>query len=112
MGCETVVGGEKGVVGPGGGKVGRPGNPGETTRLVEFNDLNAFEDALKHNDVACILAEPAMTNVGIILPDDGYWQHAQQLAKRSGSLLIPHETHTISAAPRGCTAALTPQPDL
>src|SRR6266852_3215103 len=51
-------------------------------------DLNALEDALKHSDVACILAEPAMTNVGIILPDDGYWKSARELARSHGSLFI------------------------
>ncbi|HEX7696738.1 MAG TPA: aminotransferase class III-fold pyridoxal phosphate-dependent enzyme, partial [Candidatus Acidoferrum sp.] len=61
---------ENGVVGPRRGNIGPPVNPAETTRVVEFNDLNALERALKHQDVACILAEPAMTNVGIILPDD------------------------------------------
>src|SRR5579859_7955785 len=90
--------------GRGAGTSGRRSIP-ETTRVVEFNDLNALEDALKHNDVACILAEPAMTNVGIILPDDGYWKQAQELAKRYGSLFIADETHTICAGPGGCTAA-------
>src|SRR5271154_2398528 len=73
---------EQGVVGPRRGNIGPPVNPSETTRVVEFNDLNALEEALRHNAVACILGEPAMTNVGIILPDDGYWRSAQQLAQR------------------------------
>jgi glutamate-1-semialdehyde 2,1-aminomutase len=103
---------ENGVVGPRRGNIGPPVNPAETTRVVEFNDLNALEDALKHNDVACILAEPAMTNVGIILPDDGYWERAQELAKRYGSLFIADETHTICAGPGGCTAAWKLEPDL
>ncbi|HET7107157.1 MAG TPA: aspartate aminotransferase family protein [Candidatus Acidoferrum sp.] len=103
---------ENGRVGPRRGNIGPPVNPAETTRVVEFNDLNALEDALKHNDVACILAEPAMTNVGIILPDDGYWNQAQELAKRYGSLFIADETHTICAGPGGCTAAWKLEPDL
>ncbi|HTA59548.1 MAG TPA: aspartate aminotransferase family protein [Candidatus Baltobacteraceae bacterium] len=103
---------ENGAVGPRRGNIGPPVNPAETTRVVEFNDLNALEDALKHNDVACILAEPAMTNVGIILPGDGYWRQAQQLAKRYGSLFIADETHTICAGPGGCTAAWRLEPDL
>jgi glutamate-1-semialdehyde 2,1-aminomutase len=103
---------ENGTVGPRRGNIGPPVNPAETTRVVEFNDLNALEDALKHNDVACILAEPAMTNVGIILPDEGYWQQAQQIAKRYGSLFIADETHTICAGPGGCTAAWKLEPDL
>src|SRR5580692_10983261 len=103
---------ENGAVAPRRGNIGPPVNPAETTRVVEFNDLNALEDALKHNDVACILAEPAMTNVGIILPDEGYWKQAQQLAKRYGSLFIADETHTICAGPGGCTAAWKLEPDL
>ena len=109
---ETFATVENGVVGPRRGNIGPPVNPAETTRIVEFNDLNALEDALKHNDVACILAEPAMTNVGIILPDKEYWKQAQQLAKRYGSLFIADETHTICAGPGGCTAEWKLEPDL
>ena len=71
---ESFAGLHDGVVGPRRGNLGPPVNPAETTRVVEFNDLNALEDALKQHDVACILAEPAMTNVGIILPEEGYWK--------------------------------------
>ena len=109
---ETFATVENGVVGPRRGNIGPPVDPAETTRVVEFNDLNALEDALKHSDVACILAEPAMTNVGIILPDDEYWKQAQQLAKRYGSLFIADETHTICAGPGGCTAEWKLEPDL
>ncbi len=101
---ETFATLHEGVVGPRRGNIGPPVNPVETTRMVEFNDLNALEDALKHHDVACILAEPAMTNVGIILPEQGYWPAARELARRYGSLLIADETHTICAGPGGCTA--------
>jgi len=76
-----------------------PVNPAETLESSNSNDLNALERALKHHDVACILAEPAMTNVGIILPDDGYWKSARELARRYDSLLIADETHTICAGP-------------
>lgn len=101
-----------GVVGPRRGNIGPPVNPAETTRVVEFNDLNALEEALRHHDVACILAEPAMTNVGIILPEEGYWSSARELARRSGALLIADETHTICAGPGGCTAEWKLDPDL
>ena len=103
---------ENGVVGPRRGNIGPPVNPAETTRVVEFNDLNVLEDALKHHDVACILAEPAMTNVGIILPEDGFWSAAQELARRYGSLLIADETHTVCAGPGGCTAEWKLDPDM
>jgi glutamate-1-semialdehyde 2,1-aminomutase len=101
-----------GTVGPRRGNIGPPVNPAETTRVVEFNDLAALEAALKHNDVACILAEPAMTNVGIILPDKGYWPAAQALARRYGSLFIADETHTVCAGPGGCTREWKLAPDM
>ena len=101
-----------GVVGPRRGNIGPPVNPAETTRVVEFNDLNALEDSLKHHDVACVLAEPAMTNVGIILPDEGFWPAARDLCRRYGTLLIADETHTICAGPGGCTAEWKLDPDM
>jgi glutamate-1-semialdehyde 2,1-aminomutase len=101
-----------GVVGPRRGNIGPPVNPAETTRVVEFNDLAALEQALQHHDVACVLAEPAMTNVGIILPDDGYWAAARELTRRYGTLLIADETHTICAGPGGCTREWKLDPDL
>jgi glutamate-1-semialdehyde 2,1-aminomutase len=100
------------VVGPRRGNIGPPVNPAETTRVVEFNDLNALEDALQHHDVACILAEPAMTNVGIILPDKDYWKHARELSRRYGAIFIADETHTICAGPGGCTAEWNLDPDM
>jgi glutamate-1-semialdehyde 2,1-aminomutase len=109
---ETFAGIHDGAVGPRRGNIGPPVNPAETTRVVEFNDLNALEEALKHHDVACLLAEPAMTNVGIILPDDGYWTQARALAKRYGALFIADETHTICAGPGGCTAEWKLDPDM
>jgi len=109
---ETFATVHDGAVGPRRGNIGPPVDPAETTRIVEFNDLNALEDALKHHDVACMLAEPAMTNVGIILPDADYWKHAQQLAKRYGALFIADETHSICAGPGGCTAEWKLEPDM
>ncbi|HYL85208.1 MAG TPA: aspartate aminotransferase family protein [Candidatus Angelobacter sp.] len=109
---ESIASLRDGVVGPRRGNIGPPVNPAETTRVVEFNDLNALEDSLKHHDVACVLAEPAMTNVGIILPDNGYWKSARELCRRYGSLLIADETHTICAGPGGCTAGWRLDPDM
>jgi len=109
---ETVVSYKAGVVGPRRGNLGPAVNPAETTRVVEFNDLEALEEALKHHDVACVLAEPAMTNVGIILPENGYWKAARELIRKYGSLLIADETHTICAGPGGCTKEWNLEPDL
>ena len=96
----------------------RPGNtgpqvdPSTTTRVVEINDLVATEAALAAGDVAAILIEPALTNIGIVLPDPGYHAALRTLATKYGVLLIADETHTISLGPGGATAAWSLQPDL
>ncbi|WP_317204065.1 aspartate aminotransferase family protein [Janthinobacterium sp.] len=71
------------------------------TVVVEFNDLAALEAALAGADVACVLAEPVMTNIGMVLPRPGYWAEAQRILRRHGTLLVIDETHTISSGPRG-----------
>lgn len=109
---ETFASLHDGEVGARRGNIGPPVDPATTTRVVEFNDLNALEEALRHHDVACILAEPAMTNVGIILPDDDYWKAARELARRYGVIFIADETHTICAGPGGCTAEWNLDPDM
>ena len=93
------------------GNIGAPVDLAETTRVVEFNDLQAIEKALAHDDVAAILMEPAMTNIGIVLPLDGYLVGVQELAKKYGAYLIIDETHTISVGPGGMTKALGLKPD-
>ena len=82
------------------------------TRVVEFNDLAALEQALADGEVACVLAEPAMTNVGMVLPEPGFWQDAHALMRRYGTLLAIDETHTISSGPRGYARAHGIEPDL
>lgn len=77
----------------------------EHTVVVEFNDLPALEAALKAGDVACVLAEPVMTNIGMVLPEDGFWSQAQALIRQHGSLLILDETHTFSSGPGGYARA-------
>jgi len=93
------------------GNIGAPVDLAETTRVVEFNDLVAMEKALAHGDVAAILMEPAMTNIGIVLPEDGYLVGVQELAKKYGAFQIIDETHTISVGPGGMTGALGLKPD-
>jgi glutamate-1-semialdehyde 2,1-aminomutase len=94
------------------GNVGPAVDPSVTTRAVEFNDLDALDRALANGDVACVLAEPAMTNMGIVLPDPGYHEALRELTRTHGTLLIIDETHTISAGPGGCTAEWGLEPDL
>ena len=93
------------------GNIGAPVALDQTTRVVEFNDIAGMEKALAHGDVAAILMEPAMTNVGIVLPQDGYLVAVQELAKKYGTILIIDETHTISVGPGGMTADLGLKPD-
>jgi glutamate-1-semialdehyde 2,1-aminomutase len=93
------------------GNIGAPVPLDVTTRVVEFNDLAAMESALKAGDVAAILMEPAMTNVGIVLPDEGYLAAVGELAKKYGVIWIIDETHTISVGPGGMTAQLALKPD-
>jgi len=93
------------------GNLGAPVALDQTTRVVEFNDLAGMEAALAKGDVAAILMEPAMTNVGIVLPEDGYLYAVEKLAKKYGALLIIDETHTISVGAGGMTADLGLKPD-
>jgi glutamate-1-semialdehyde 2,1-aminomutase len=100
------------------GAVGRPGNVGApvplglTTRVAEFNDLAGVEAQLAHGDVAVILTEPALTNIGIVLPEPGFLEGLRELATRYGALLLIDETHTFSAGWGGATRAWGLQPDL
>ncbi|MGV9245721.1 transaminase [Streptomyces sp. NPDC003710] len=106
------------VVGPDGRGTARPGNVGApcdvtlTSRVAEFNDLDQLEGELAHGDVAAVLMEPALTNIGIVLPEPGYLAGVRELTRRTGTLLINDETHTFSAGPGGCTAAWGLEPDL
>ena len=100
-----------GIARPRPGNIGPPLDPAVTTRVVEFNDLPALEKALVAGDVACVLAEPVMTNVGIVHPAPGYHQALRELTRRYGALLIIDETHTICAGPGGYTRAEGLDPD-
>jgi len=94
------------------GNVGAPVDPTTTTRVVEFNDAAALERELSHGDVACVLMEPALTNIGIVLPEPGFLDTVRRLTRDTGTLLINDETHTLSAGPGGATRAWSLQPDV
>lgn len=104
--------------GPAGTAVASPGNVGApvpldlTTRVAEFNDLGSVEEQLAHGDVAAVLAEPALTNIGIVLPEPGFHEGLRELASRYGALLMIDETHTFSAGPGGATRAWGLTPDI
>jgi glutamate-1-semialdehyde 2,1-aminomutase len=109
---ETIIGLDGGKVIPRQGSVGPPVDPAETTRVVEFNDLPALEAALGDGDVACVLAEPVMTNIGIIFPEPGYHEALREICRETGTLLIIDETHTICTGPGGYTAEYGLEPDV
>jgi glutamate-1-semialdehyde aminotransferase len=106
------------VVGPDGHATSRAGNVGPpvdvtvTSRVAEFNDVTGLERELEHGDVAAVLMEPALTNMGIVLPEPGYLDAVRSLTRAHGALLINDETHTLSVGPGGATGAWGLQPDV
>lgn len=82
------------------------------TRVVEFNDLPALQAALEAGDVACVITEPVLTNIGMVLPEPGFLDGVRTLTRRHGALLVIDETHTISCGPGGYTAAFGLEPDI
>ncbi|MCB0875981.1 MAG: aminotransferase class III-fold pyridoxal phosphate-dependent enzyme [Solirubrobacterales bacterium] len=101
----------EGKVEPRWGSVGPPVDPAVTTRVVEINDVAGLERELANEDVACVLIEPALTNIGIVLPDPGYHDEVRRLTREHGTLLIIDETHTLSCGPGGYTAVHGLEPD-
>lgn len=93
------------------GTIGAPVAPDATTKVVQFNDLDALEAALAPGDVACVLAEPALTNIGIVLPDPGFHEAMREICDRTGTLLVIDETHTLCAGPGGATREWGLRPD-
>jgi glutamate-1-semialdehyde aminotransferase len=93
------------------GNIGAPVNPDATTVVVPFNDLAALEKAFARGDIACALVEPAMTNIGIVLPEPGWHDALRELCTDHGAVLIIDETHTVCAGPGGMTLRDGLQPD-
>jgi glutamate-1-semialdehyde 2,1-aminomutase len=92
--------------------LGAPVDVALTTAVIPFNDAEALDRRLAEGDVACLLMEPALTNIGIVLPDEGYLQAVREITRRHGVLLVNDETHTLCAGPGGATAAWGLEPDL
>ncbi|MEE9229075.1 MAG: aspartate aminotransferase family protein [Acidobacteriota bacterium] len=109
---ETFVMLENGVARSRRMNLGPPVDPTVTTKVIEFNDIPALEKALEPGDVACVLAEPVMTNIGIVHPAPGYHEALREVARRTGTLLIIDETHTICAGPGGYTRDKGLEPDI
>jgi glutamate-1-semialdehyde 2,1-aminomutase len=94
------------------GNIGPQIDPTLTSKVIEWNDVEALEQALRDEDVAAVLAEPVMTNVGIVQPESGYHDALRSLTRKYGTLLIIDETHTISAGIGGYTKAHGLEPDI
>ncbi|MEI8241363.1 MAG: transaminase, partial [Actinomycetota bacterium] len=109
---ETLV-----IAGPNGKTMSRSGSIGPqvdpvlTSVVVPFNDLDAVEAALAVGDIACVIMEPALTNIGIVLPDPGFLEGVRALTREHDTLLVIDETHTICVGPGGATAAWGLEPD-
>jgi glutamate-1-semialdehyde 2,1-aminomutase len=93
------------------GLLGAPVDVAETTAVIPFNDADALDRRLAEGDVACLLMEPALTNIGIVLPDEGYLAAVREITRRHGVLLVNDETHTLCAGPGGATVAWGLDPD-
>jgi glutamate-1-semialdehyde 2,1-aminomutase len=104
--------GPDGSVVPVRGSVGPQVDVAETTRVVEFNDVDGLEAGLADGQVAAVLIEPALTNVGIVLPEPGYLDAVRAITRRTGTLLVIDETHTICAGPGGATGLWRLEPDV
>jgi glutamate-1-semialdehyde 2,1-aminomutase len=84
--------------------IGLPEDAGLRASNVPFNDLDELETALKTNRYACLIAEPALTNCGLVQPVEGFWPRAYALCKQYGTLLVLDETHTQTFAYGGLKA--------
>ena len=91
--------------------IGKPIELSETTVVIPFNDLEAAERAFATGEVAAMLMEPALTNIGIVLPEPGYLEGMQELCRKYDVIWILDETHTISAGPGGMTRQYDLHPD-
>ncbi len=80
--------------------------------LVDFNDVAGLERALATRDFACVVSEPALTNVGVVLPDPGFHAALRALTREHGSLLVLDETHTLICGPGGLTTRWSLEPDV
>ncbi|MGZ4429547.1 MAG: aspartate aminotransferase family protein [Nocardioidaceae bacterium] len=105
----AVLDGDRVVPRP--GAMGPPADVALTTAVVPFNDADALARVLESGEVAAVLMEPALTNIGIVLPAPGYLDAVRELTRRTGTLLVIDETHTLCAGPGGCTRAWGLDPD-
>jgi glutamate-1-semialdehyde 2,1-aminomutase len=108
---ETFLRLENGRLRPDHGLIGETRDLTELAKVVEFNDIAALKEALEAGDVACVLAEPVMTNCGMVLPAPGFHEALRDLASRTGTVLVMDETHCISSGPGGYSGTFGLKPD-
>jgi glutamate-1-semialdehyde 2,1-aminomutase len=87
----------------------------DLTSVVAFNDLDQLEAVFKRypDQIAALIVEPVMMNLGIVMPDDGYLAKAKEIAHKHGALLIFDEVKTgCTIAPGGATERFGVTPDL
>ena len=87
------------------GAIGASLDNAAAAKVIEFNDFEALESALAAGDVAAVIAEPVMTNVGMVLPAPGFLTALRELTRRFDVSLVIDETHTISSGPAGYASA-------
>jgi len=109
---ETLVSLSDGVMQSLTSNIGLGVDPQQTTRVVEFNDLEGLEAVLKKQDIACLLCEPVLTNNGLVFPEPGFHATVRELTEKYGTLLVVDETHTICAGPGGATREFALEPDI
>lgn len=94
------------------GLIGMSHDVAAATDAVDFNDAAAVERVLARGDTAAVIAEPVMTNIGMVLPQEGFLRRMRELTRQYGTLLIIDETHTLSSAHGGYARAFDLQPDV
>ena len=83
-----------------------------TTVAIEFNDVDALASALRGGDIACVLTEPLMTNIGMVRDAPGFLTELRRLCDETSTILVFDETHTISSGYGGHSNMHGPKPDI
>lgn len=83
-----------------------------TTVAIEFNDVDALASALRGGDIACVLAEPLMTNIGMVRDTPEFLTELRRLCDETSTILVFDETHTISSGYGGHSNMHGPKPDI
>ena len=94
------------------GLIGMNHDVSASTDAVPFNDLAAVASVLARGHTAAVIAEPVMTNIGMVMPEPGFLHALQELTRQHSALFVIDETHTLSSARGGYTAAQELAPDV